>query len=135
MDLCVCFSLSISTSQSPSRADITSAMCRRLIQSLDVLYLYHLYQQLHLKFYSFILFHLYCRSLFQETTNANIAGVVYYISKIRLFILLSKLKHDKISVFIFNGNYIYWHYMKQSYILNQKVVHFCLQICSLNTKV
>ena len=81
----------------------------------------------------FILFHL-CASLFQETTNANICFwcSLYYISKVH-FIYYSQ-NWIKISIFIFNGNYLFSRILVlhgKSYILNQAVVHFCLEKSAL----
>lgn len=120
--VCV-FSLSISTSNLPPGQTL-HLLCAEsyFIQSLDVL-LYHLYQQLHLKFYS--LFYFICVQVYfkKQQMQTSVFGVVCIIFQKSILYITLKIEVIKISIFIFNViicSVIYWYYMvSHTYLTKQ----------------
>lgn len=110
-------------------------MCRRLFYSvLRCTVLYHLYQQLHLKFYS--LFYFICVQVYfrKQQMQTSVFGVVCITFQRSILYITLKIEVIKISIFIFNGNYLFSYILVlhgKSYILNQAVVHFCLEKSAL----
>lgn len=66
--------------------------------------------------------------------QTSVFGVVCITISRSIFYITLKIEVIKISVFIFNGNYLFSHILAlhgKSYILNQAVVHFCLEKSAL----
>lgn len=99
-------------------------MCRRLFYSvLRCTVLYHLYQQLHLKFYSLLYF--ICVQVYfkKQQMQTSVFGVVCIIFQKSILYITLKIEVIKISIFIFNViicSVIYWYYMvSHTYLTKQ----------------